>query len=373
MYLERILCRNFRNFDELVLDLNPNLNIFLGANGQGKTNFLEAIYLMASATSHRSSISSELIKWDEDEALVQLLLNKRDGKLKLAMRLDTSGRKVELNDNPLSKVKDLLGYLNAVLFSPEDLKLVKEGPSHRRDFINLEISQVSRYYNHLLSKYEHILKQRNNLLKNIRDRKNTDKNMLMIWDEQLSTIGTKIILKRIEVVDKLKILARLSHRQITEGRESLELEYDNSLKAFSKKMGEAELRELFNKNLVENRDREINRGYTVVGPHRDDLILKVNEMDLRKYGSQGQQRTAALALKLAELEFMKSETGEYPVLLLDDVFSELDSLRRKALIDIIANKIQTIITATDGENLSGLKNNSYNIYHVKNGIIKKRG
>ncbi|MCC3144729.1 DNA replication/repair protein RecF [Halanaerobium sp. Z-7514] len=373
MYLKRVLCRNFRNFDELIIDLNPNLNIFLGDNGQGKTNLLEAIYIMATSNSHRSSICSELINWDKEEALIQLLLERREGKIKLAMRLDKGGRRVELNDNPLDKVKEIVGYLNAVLFSPEDLKLVKEGPSHRREFINLEISQVSRYYNHLLSKYDHILKQRNNLLKSIRDGKKSADNMLSIWDEQLSTIGAKIILKRIEVIDKLKILARLSQRQITEGKEELEIEYDISLNGFSKKMGEAELRELFNKNLREKKEEEINRGYTVIGPHRDDLILKVNEMDLRKYGSQGQQRTAALALKLAELEFMKSETGEYPVLLLDDVFSELDSLRRKALIDIIANKIQTIITATDGENLSGLKNNSYHVYRVKEGKIKKRG
>jgi DNA replication and repair protein RecF len=372
MHLERVLCRNFRNFEELMIDLNPNLNIFLGANGQGKTNFLEAIYLMATANSHRSSITSEMINWEEEKALVQLLLRRREGKIKLAMRLEKSGRQVEINDNPLDKVKELLGYLNAVLFSPEDLKLVKEGPSHRREFIDLEISQVSRYYNHLLSKYDHLLKQRNNLLKSIRDGRSTDREMLSVWDEQLAAVGSKIILKRIEVIDKLKILARLSQRKITEGRENLEMEYDISLNNFSKKLGEAELRELFIDSLIEKRDQEISRGYTVIGPHRDDLILKVNEMDLRKYGSQGQQRTAALALKLAELEFMKSETGEYPVLLLDDVFSELDGLRRKALINIIADKIQTIITATDGENLSGLKNNSYNVYQVNKGRIKKR-
>jgi len=372
MYLERVLCRNFRNFEVLMIDLNPNLNIFLGANGQGKTNFLESIYLMATANSHRSSITSEMISWDQEKALVQLLLSRREGKIKLAMRLDKSGRQVEINDNPLDKVKELLGYLNAVLFSPEDLKLVKEGPSHRREFIDLEISQVSRYYNHLLSKYDHILKQRNNLLKSIRDGKSSDREMLSVWDEQIAAVGSKIILKRIEVINKLKILARLSQRKITEGRENLELEYDISLNNFSEKLGEAELRELFIDSLIAKRDQEISRGYTVIGPHRDDIILKVNEMDLRKYGSQGQQRTAALSLKLAELEFMKSETGEYPVLLLDDVFSELDGLRRKALINIIADKIQTIITATDGENLSGLKNNSYNVYQVKKGRVKKR-
>jgi len=226
MHLERVLCRNFRNFEEMMIDLNPNLNIFLGANGQGKTNFLEAIYLMATAKSHRSSRTSEMISWEQDKALVQLLLKRREGKIKLAMRLEKGGSQVEINDNPLDKVKELLGYLNAVLFSPEDLKLVKEGPSHRRDFIDLEISQVSRYYNHLLSKYDHLLKQRNNLLKSIRDGRSTDREMLSVWDEQLAAVGSKIILKRIEVIDKLKILARLSQRKITEGREKLELEYD---------------------------------------------------------------------------------------------------------------------------------------------------
>ncbi len=374
MYLKKILCRQFRNFDELILDLNPNLNIFLGANGQGKTNLLEAIYILATADSHRTNVNSEMIKWESNQALVQSILSKRDGKIKLAMRFDSSGRKVELNDNPLSKINEIMGYLNVVLFSPEDLKLVKEGPSHRRNFIDLEISQVSRYYHHLMGKYNHILKQRNNLLKSIRDRNmSSEGDMLSIWDSQLSEIGSKIILKRIEVIDKLKILARLAQRQITEGSEDLELEYDISLEGFSRKLGEVELKKIFKDNLFKNREQEINRGYTVIGPHRDDLILKVNEKELRKYGSQGQQRTAALALKLAELEFMKSETGEYPVLLLDDVFSELDSSRRGTLLEVIADNIQTIITATDEENLSGLRNNSYNIYEVNQGRITGRG
>jgi len=374
MYLKKILCRQFRNFDELILDLNSNLNIFLGANGQGKTNLLEAIYILATADSHRTNVNSEMIKWESNQALVQSILSKRDGKIKLAMRFDSSGRKVELNDNPLSKINEIMGYLNVVLFSPEDLKLVKEGPSHRRNFIDLEISQVSRYYHHLMGKYNHILKQRNNLLKSIRDRNmSSEGDMLSIWDSQLSEIGSKIILKRIEVIDKLKILARLAQRQITEGSEDLELEYDISLEGFSRKLGEVELKKIFKDNLFKNREQEINRGYTVIGPHRDDLILKVNEKELRKYGSQGQQRTAALALKLAELEFMKSETGEYPVLLLDDVFSELDSSRRGTLLEVIADNIQTIITATDEENLSGLRNNSYNIYEVNQGRITGRG
>ena len=224
-----------------------------------------------------------------------------------------------------------------------------------------------------MGKYNHILKQRNNLLKSIQNKnQSSEGDMLSIWDSQLSEIGSKIILKRLEVIDKLKILARLAQRQITKGSEDLKLEYDISLKGFSRKLGEAELKKLFAENLLKNREQEINRGYTVVGPHRDDLILKLNEKELRKYGSQGQQRTAALSLKLAELEFMKSETGEYPVLLLDDVFSELDSSRRETLLKVIADNIQTIITATDEENLSGLRNNSYNIYEVNQGRITER-
>ncbi len=378
MYLEKVLCRNFRNFNEVLLNLHPNLNIFIGANGQGKTNLLEAIYLMATADSHRTSVTSELINWEQKKALIQLKLEKRNGDLKLACKLSGSQKEVEINDNPLRKVNELLGYLNVVLFSPEDLKLVKEGPANRRKFIDLEISQVNPYYHHLSGKYDHILKQRNNLLKNLREKrfksgKNTDISMLEIWDEQLIEIGTKIIKKRIEVIKKLKILARLAQRQITNGQENLQIEYESSLDGFNEKLKENETAVIFKQNLVNNRDKEIKRGYTVVGPHRADLMLKINKMDVRKFGSQGQQRTVALALKLAELEFMKSETGEYPVLLLDDVFSELDSSRRKTLLQIIADKIQTIITTTDMENMEGLRNNSYKIYHVNQGRITERG
>src|SRR6056297_249055 len=195
--------------------------------------------------------------------------------------------------------------------------------------------------------------------------------MLSVWDEQIAAVGSKIILKRIEVINKLKILARLSQRKITEGRENLELEYDISLSNFSKKLGEAELRELFIDRLIDKREQEISRGYTVIGPHRDDIILKVNEMDLRKYGSQGQQRTAALALKLAELEFMKSETGEYPVLLLDDVFSELDKKRRNTLLETITEKIQTFITSTDLNDISKFSPDKEQVFIVKEGKIEK--
>ena len=261
----------------------------------------------------------------------------------------------------------MIGNLNVVLFSPEDLKLVKGSPANRRQFLNIEVSQVSSYYHHLLNKYNHIIKQRNKLLKNIRDH-NKSKEMLEVWDEQLATIGSKIIKKRLEVIEKLKILARLKQRKLTNGKEELTLNYENSISGDIKKS--SDIKVIFKKDLVNNRNNEIKRGYTLSGPHRADLSLKINDIDVRKYGSQGQQRTVALALKLAELEFMKSEIGEYPILLLDDVFSELDDERRNTLIEVIKDNIQTFVTSTDINNVSELGDTFY-LFKVKNGNIER--
>ncbi|MFW6409761.1 MAG: DNA replication/repair protein RecF, partial [Halanaerobiales bacterium] len=249
---------------------------------------------------------------------------------------------------------------------------VKGSPAGRRKFLDTEVSQVSSLYRHLLHKYKRIVKQRNNLLKEIRHKQaNTDENMLAVWNEQLVETGSKIIKKRLEVTDKLKILARLAQRRITGGDENLSIEYKQS---FSREFhSEKEIKVIFEENLVNNKDREIERGYTLFGPHRDDLILKINDIDIRKFGSQGQQRTVALALKLAELEFMKSEVGEYPVLLLDDVFSELDSFRRSTLMEVIADNIQTFITTT-GKQMDGLKDKSErgSFFSVEGGKISRK-
>lgn len=368
MYIEKISLKNYRNLTETLLTLNPNLNLFIGNNGQGKTNFLEAIYLLGTSSSHRNSNNKDLITWEKNKSLVQVKLIKKDQTLKISFLIHNNKKTVEINNTPLTKISELLGNLNVVLFSPEDLNLVKGGPEYRRNFLNIEISQVSKYYNHLLHKYNHVLKQRNNLLKNIRD-KRSKKDLLAVWDQQLITLGSKIIEKRIEVVEKIKILARLAQRNITDAHENLNLSYDCNLKGNLQKK---EISLIFKQDLANNREREIKLGYTLTGPHRDDLVLKVNDIDIRKYGSQGQQRTTALALKLAELEFMKSETGEYPILLLDDVFSELDEKRRNTLIKTINNKIQTIITSTDLNNLQQINNNSYKLFKVKKGVIKEK-
>ncbi len=368
MYLKKIILKNYRNIEESLLEFNENLNILTGFNGQGKTNLLEAIYLLGTGSSHRNNIDRELINWKKDRALIQVLLFRRDQELILSLRLDGSQKIIEINNTPVGRVSELIGNLNVVLFSPEDLNLVKGGPAYRRKFLDVEISQVSSYYLYLLNKYRNVLKQRNKLLKDLREGKG-DKVLLALWDEKLVEIGSKIINKRIKVVEKLKILARLSHRQITAGSENLTIEYETSLKEF-KENKETEV--IFKQNLVNNKKEEIMRGFTLVGPHRDDLVLKINEVDLRKYGSQGQQRTAALALKMAELEFMKSETGEYPILLLDDVFSELDQQRRNTLLGLIADKIQTFITTTDLNDIGQIKQQNHKLYTVNKGKIRER-
>jgi len=368
MYIEKILVKNFRNLHDILIELNKNLNVFTGANGQGKTNFLEAIYLLGTGESHRTNSDSELINWDKSQSLVQLKLIRKEQDIKITCKLMGKNKKIEINDNPLGKVSDLLGNLNVVLFSPEDLQLVKGGPSLRRNFINIEVSQVSNYYYKILKKYNHVLKQRNNLLKNLRNNNKKNIDILNVWDEQLIDLGSKVIKKRLQALEKLKILARLKQRQLTNGKENLSVIYDSSIKG---NIYNGDISLIFKKNLVNNKDKEIERGYTLFGPHRDDIIFEINNIDLRKFGSQGQQRTTALALKMAELEFMKSETGEYPVLLLDDVFSELDKNRREAMINIIEDKIQTFITTTEIKDLVDINIFARDVFKVNRGEIKR--
>ena len=367
MEIKKILVHNFRNLEQQNLQPDARLNIIIGKNGQGKTNFLEAIYLMANGESHRTSTTKEMINWNEKGFLVQILLFKNSSEIKISYSLKNRDRKIKINNNPVEKISDFIGNLNAVLFSPEDLKLVKGGPAQRRKFINTEISQVNSYYHHLLKKYNNILKQRNNLLKDIQQNNKTRKkneDMIAVWDEQIAEAGSKIVLKRKKVINKIKILARLMQRRITGGRENLNLYYETDLKGETA----AEVKNYFTEQLSQNRKKEFRLGYTTLGPHRDDIALLVNDRDIRKYGSQGQQRTTALALKMAELEFMKSEIGEYPVLLLDDVFSELDRERKKLLINLIRGRIQTFITSTEDEYIDILKKEKeVKIFRVQEG------
>lgn len=356
MEVTSLQLRNFRNYEELTLRPEPGLNIFLGPNAQGKTNIIEAIYYAALARSHRTSKDGELILWEAQGTAMRLSFLRLGVKNQLDFLLPRgSRRKISLNGNPI-RPKELVGQFNAVLFSPEDLYLVKGPPGGRRRFLDSEISQASPAYYHELSRYSKIIVQRNALLKSIRERR-AGREHLEMWDMQLAESAAHLTAKRFQSVRRLSMLAKLCQRRISGALENLEIAYemhrhgdDDGPLPEARDPGAMlqPLRNWYAERLEKYREQDILRCATGLGPHRDDLKISVNGVDLRSYGSQGQQRTGALSLKLAELEFLKSETGEYPVLLLDDVMSELDKDRRQELLAFLQKeKIQTIITATD--------------------------
>ena len=344
MLVRSLTLRNYRNYRELFLEFCGSIDIFLGANAQGKTNILEAVYYAALGRSHRTRDDGALIRWQESEAILHLALERMGAhqELRFEFRKDHR-RQILWNGHPI-RVKDLMGKLNVVLFSPEDLFLVKGSPAGRRRFLDGELSQASpAYYQELLS-YTRLVSQRNALLKRIRSRK-ANAAMLEPWDAQLAKSAARITKRRMAAVKKLNMLANLMQRRISGNEENLSVAY--AIHGMEETVAQ-DLFAWYNNKMNELREMDILRGSTGIGPHHDDLVLSVNGIDLRSYGSQGQQRTGALALKLSELEFLRSETGEYPVLLLDDVMSELDMSRRRQLLHFIGReRIQTLITATD--------------------------
>ncbi|SDF54021.1 DNA replication/repair protein RecF [Sporolituus thermophilus] len=368
MRVTRLVLRNFRNYAGLTLEFARNINIFIGRNAQGKTNILEALYLGAMGRSHRTAVDNELVRWGQGAALVEIAFTKQEVEHKLAIRLIPSQNKEILHNGHPIKQRELVGTLNAVLFSPEDLQLVKGAPALRRRFLDGEISQVSRAYYRALIQYNRVVQQRNSLLKKVRERE-AKADLIDAWDEQLAAGAAFLVGKRFEAVRKLAMLANLMHRRITASKENLSLSYyqpylhpdDEAPKPLSS--------EWYRRQLTARRAEDIARGTTTIGPHRDDLLLAVNGHDLRVFGSQGQQRTGALALKLAELEFIKSETGEYPLLLLDDVMSELDEERRSHLLYFIRERIQTFITATDAKYFPDDLSGQY--YQVAGGAVRE--
>lgn len=345
MLVRNLKLINYRNYTELSLDFDSNLNIFLGQNAQGKTNIIEAVYYAALGRSHRTHNDQDLLTWQAATGKIGLTFERRGVTNVLEFQFSREKRRKIIFNGQAIRPKDLIGNINVVLFSPEDLFLIKGAPAGRRRFLDGEISQASPAYYHELNKYTRIINQRNTLLKRVREHKATAE-MLDLWDQQLVASAVKIISKRQEAVRKLSMLANLMQRRISDHQENLTITY----KIHGELTGYVtnELASWYNKELKSHRELDILRGSTSVGPHHDDLELTVNGINLRSFGSQGQQRTGVLSLKLAELEFIHSETGEYPILLLDDVMSELDATRRQQLIAYIKReRIQTMITATD--------------------------
>lgn len=389
MQVTSLHLQDFRNYEELTLTLAPTLNIFLGPNAQGKTNILESIYYASITHSHRTRQDNDLIRFEQPAGHVQLAFSRAGVMNRIDIDLPRHGRRKIMRNGQPTRPRDLIGCLTTVLFSPEDLALVKGAPALRRRFLDSEISQASPAYCHELLTYNHLLAQRNTLLKRIREN-HSPQTLLEPWDAQLAASAAKITRKRQAAVQKLQAIANEMQRDISGSKETLALAYEihgrEENVTTSKKTDAPEqnarpeemppaaaqvterLELWYNKKLEARRALDILRGVTSVGPHRDDLALRVSGIDLRAYGSQGQQRTAALAMKLAELAFLHEETGEYPVLLLDDVMSELDADRRTALLAFLAQeRIQTIITATDAAYFPAEGMGRY--YHVQSGQI----
>ncbi|MCR4585467.1 MAG: DNA replication/repair protein RecF [Lachnospiraceae bacterium] len=334
MIIKSLELNNYRNYKELNINFDEGVNILYGENAQGKTNVLEAIFMSATTKSHKGSKDKEIVNFDSEEAHIKTILDK-DG---LERRIDMHLRKgrskgIAVDKVRLKKATELLGILNIVFFSPEDLNIIKNSPAHRRHFVDMELCQLDQIYLYDLNNYNKIINQRNKLLKDMAFNPEY-REMLKIWDAQLVSYGKKIIERRRSFIESLNVIIEEIHRKLSGNKEILRIKYEPHTEA-----------EDYEEVLKKSIEKDIKLKMTSAGPHRDDFIFFSNDIDVRIYGSQGQQRTAALSLKLSEIELVKQMTKDNPVLLLDDVLSELDSNRQTYLLNSIGD-IQTIITCT---------------------------
>ena len=357
MRLKSLKMKNFRNYNYLDVDFSENINIFYGDNAQGKTNILEAIYYASTTKSHKNSKEKELINFNSSESHIELNINKNKLDYFIDMHLKKNNTKgIAINKIPIKKASELLGIIHIIFFSPEDLNIIKNGPSERRKFLDIELSQIDKLYLSDITNYNKIINQRNKLLKESLNNANI-LDTLDIWDEQLIMYGERIEIKREQFLEKMNVIIKDVHKKLSGGNEKIQIIYDKS-------SGNLSLREALNKN----RERDIKQRNTSIGPHRDDIAFLVNEIDIRIYGSQGQQRTVALSLKLSEIELIKQIINDSPILLLDDVLSELDSSRQHYLLESIKN-VQTIITCTGIDDFIKHRFKLDKIFKVVNGKV----
>lgn len=340
MKINKLTLTNFRNYNNQMVSLKEGLNVIKGKNAQGKTNLLESVFLCAIGRSPRTAKDRDLIRWNCSYAKVDIEIEKKVGTSQIELYLFKDQNKaIKINKIGIKKIGQLLGEFNAIYFSPDELKLIKDSPDERRKFMDIDLCQFDRNYFYELANYNKVLQQRNKLLKT--PNQSVLKDTIAIWNEQLASSGAKIILSRLALIEKLKVHARNIHYMLTSKQEELTLAYQGYVADT-----EHDLKILLLKKYDEALEKDMHLGYTTVGPHRDDIKIESNGIDLRNFGSQGQQRTGALSLKLAELEVFKDNIGEYPVLLLDDVLSELDNTRQTKLLEYVS-EIQTLITCTD--------------------------
>ena len=357
MYISTLKLENFRNYDSLDLEFSPGTNLFYGDNAQGKTNILEAVYFCGTTRSHRTSRDSELIRFSASESHLRMETHTESADHRIDMHRKTGRAKgIAINGLPIRKAQELIGLGHYVFFSPEDLGIIKNGPSERRRFLDMELCQLDRIYVSSLTSYNRVLLQRNRLLKDLALRPQ-DMGTLDVWDEQLIRYGSVLIRARETFVERLGEIIRPIHRKLTGGREEMDTGYEKNTDIDS-----------FAENVKRCREKDLLLKTTGCGPHRDDMSFSVNGIDIRKFGSQGQQRSAALSLKLAEIRLVKESTGSLPVLLLDDVLSELDTGRQHHLLDSIGG-IQTFITCTGLEEYQDSPVQIDRIFHVCGGTV----
>lgn len=357
MIIKKLELKDYRNYESLNIEFDKGTNILYGDNAQGKTNILEAIFVAATTKSHKSTKDKDMIHFDKEEAHIRTYLEKEGVQTRIDMHLRNNKTKgIAIDGQKIKKAADLLGLCNVVFFSPEDLCIIKNGPAERRRFVDMELCQLDSFYLYNLNHYNKIVNQRNKLLKDMYMNPEL-KDTLNIWDSQLVSFGSKIIERRKFFVDQLNDIIFGIHEKLSGGKEKLHISYEPDVSI-----------ESFETKLRINQERDIKLKMTSVGPHRDDIAFLNSDIDIRKFGSQGQQRTAALSLKLSEIEIVRKITKDTPVLLLDDVLSELDSNRQNYLLNSIGD-IQTIITCTGLEEFVNNRFEIDKIFKVINGVV----
>ena len=370
MRINNIILQNFRNYDSLELDFNESRNIIVGENAQGKTNLIEAIYLAAFAKSFRTNNAGDMVRFGQKQSHVNVGITSEYLDKRIDITILQNGRKMIKKDGKVvRRTADLLNNIVVIIFSPDDLRIIKDSPERRRNFINRELSQIRPKYYDVLRNYNEVLKQKNSLLKNYYNNENSrrfNEDMLDVYDHQMADYGYELLRYRREFVELLSNEAAEIMGAISGGKEELKIEYQSTCDFLT----DTEGRELLYKQFYHHRDKDLHAGFATVGPHRDDLEFYINGSDGKKYGSQGQQRTIALSLKLAEIRIAKNILGEAPVLLLDDVLSELDVDRQRFLVNQI-DDVQLFITSAElsGEVVEGLQGGS--LFRVESGSITK--
>ena len=369
MYLKHFIAQNYRNLEQLDVDFDPNVNIFIGQNAQGKTNLLEAIYFLALTRSHRTSSDKELIAFGQDFANISGHVYKSQVDVSLRILLSKKGKKVWINRVEQAKLSKYVGQLNAILFSPEDLDLIKGAPSLRRRFMDQEFGQINAEYLYFASKYKQVLQQKNNYLKQLASGAAHDILFLDVLSDQLAGVAAEVIVRRFKFLKFLDHYAQNAYTSISSSNEKLKINYRPSVRDITE---DDDVEIVYQKLLAsfqKNKQMELLKKTTLSGPHRDDIEFELDGKDAHLYGSQGQQRTIALSVKLAEIQLVHHLTSEYPLLLLDDVMSELDHSRQSALLNYIHGKTQTFITTTDLEGISWEIIKKPKVYRIKSGKI----